>query len=200
MKKPSPKPGRATCGKPELVNSDFTTGGRNMQVISLVTQSERTNQLAADVRDGNADILTLWAAVERFASQQAGRWTRAFRESAGIEESDLMQTAFLALIEALTAWKPERGVFLLPCSISSSNQALQRLAGCEPGETKKTHSTGIVYRLIYRWTLTATVISPLRIRSLILRRRRALKRSRSGKCKMQYVRPSTNYHSMSVMP
>ena len=83
-----------------------------MQVISLVTQSERTNQLAADVRDGRADILTLWAATERFASQQAGRWTRAFRESAGIEESDLMQTAFLALIEALTAWKPERGVFL----------------------------------------------------------------------------------------
>jgi DNA-directed RNA polymerase specialized sigma subunit len=83
-----------------------------MQVISLTTQSEQTNQLAADVRDGNADILTLWAAVERFASQQAGRWTRAFHESAGIEESDLMQTAFLALIEALTAWKPERGVFL----------------------------------------------------------------------------------------
>mgnify|MGYP004538425575 CR=1 FL=1 len=42
-----------------------------MQVISLTTQSEQTNQLAADVRDGNADILTLWAAVERFASQQA---------------------------------------------------------------------------------------------------------------------------------
>lgn len=83
-----------------------------MQVVSLVTQGERTNQLAADVRDGRADILTLWAAVERFASQQAGRWTRAFRESAGIEESDLMQTAFLALIEALAAWKPERGVFL----------------------------------------------------------------------------------------
>lgn len=59
MKKPSPKPGRATCGKPELVNSDFTTGGRNMQAISLTTQSEQTNQLAADVRDGNADILTL---------------------------------------------------------------------------------------------------------------------------------------------
>ena len=33
-----------------------------MQVISLVTQSERTNQLAADVRDGKTDILTLWAA------------------------------------------------------------------------------------------------------------------------------------------
>ena len=30
-----------------------------MQVVSLVTQSERTNQLAADVRDGRADILTL---------------------------------------------------------------------------------------------------------------------------------------------
>lgn len=30
-----------------------------MQAISLTTQSEQTNQLAADVRDGNADILTL---------------------------------------------------------------------------------------------------------------------------------------------
>ena len=30
-----------------------------MQVVSLVTQSERTNQLAADVRDGKTDILTL---------------------------------------------------------------------------------------------------------------------------------------------
>ena len=83
-----------------------------MQGVSLVAQGERTNHLAADVRDGKADILTLWSAVVRFASQQAGRWTQAFRESAGIEESDLMQAAFLALIEALTAWKPERGVFL----------------------------------------------------------------------------------------
>ena len=83
-----------------------------MQAVSLVTESERTNRLATDVRSGNVDVLALWAAVERFASQQAARWARAFRERAGVEESGLMQAAFLALVEALTAWQPERGTFL----------------------------------------------------------------------------------------
>ena len=73
MKKPSPKPGRATCGKPELVNSDFTTGGADMQAKPLDAQDKRTSEIAAAVQAGKADILRLWAAVERFAWQQSLR-------------------------------------------------------------------------------------------------------------------------------
>ena len=65
--------------------------------MQVVTESERTNRLAMDAQTGNADILTLRAAVERFASQQAARWTRALGERAGVEENDLMQVAFLPL-------------------------------------------------------------------------------------------------------
>lgn len=71
MKKPSPKPGRATCGKPELVNSDFTTGGRNMQGVSPVTQfGEQANKIAASVQTGDDNILTLWQMCHRYAMQQ----------------------------------------------------------------------------------------------------------------------------------
>ena len=38
-----------------------------MQAKSLDTQDKRTSEIAAAVQAGEADILRLWAAVERFA-------------------------------------------------------------------------------------------------------------------------------------
>ena len=75
-------------------------------------RGERTSDIASAVRAGKADILSLWAAVERFAWQQAARWARAMEGRAGIEESDLLQVAFIALMDALTAWDADKGEFL----------------------------------------------------------------------------------------
>lgn len=83
-----------------------------MQVKLLATQGERTSEIAAAVQDGSADILSLWAATERFAAQQARRWCRAMEGRAGVEECDLMQAAFLALMDALATWDAGKGEFL----------------------------------------------------------------------------------------
>ena len=83
-----------------------------MQAKPLATQNERTRDIASAVQAGKADILSLWAAVERFAWQQAVRWARAMEGRAGIEESDLLQVAFIALMDTLTAWDADKGEFL----------------------------------------------------------------------------------------
>lgn len=83
-----------------------------MQVKSLAMQGEGTSEIAAAVQDGSADILSLWAAVERFAAQQVRRWCRAMEGRAGVEECDLMQAAFLALMDALATWDAGKGQFL----------------------------------------------------------------------------------------
>jgi len=70
-----------------------------MQAKALDTQDKRTSEIAAAVQSGDAGILSLWAAVERFAWQQALRWTRAMEGRAGVEESDLLQVAFIALMD-----------------------------------------------------------------------------------------------------
>ena len=76
-----------------------------MQAKPLATQGERTSEIAAAVQAGEADILRLWAAVERFAWQQTLRWVRA-------EESDLLQVAFISLMDTLPTWDVNKGEFL----------------------------------------------------------------------------------------
>ena len=83
-----------------------------MQAKPLVTQGERTSEIAEAVQAGKADILSLWAAVERFAWQQALRWARAMEGRAGVEESDLLQVAFIALMDTLPTWDVSKGEFL----------------------------------------------------------------------------------------
>ena len=75
-------------------------------------QGERTSDIASAVQAGKANILSLWAAVERFAWQQAVRWARAMEGRAGVEERDLLQVAFIALMDTLTAWDADKGEFL----------------------------------------------------------------------------------------
>lgn len=69
-----------------------------------------TNQTAAAVKSGQADELELWAAVRRFALQQARRWVYLGRGGVTIE--DLEQAAFLALLAALADWQQAEGNFL----------------------------------------------------------------------------------------
>lgn len=83
-----------------------------MQAKALDTQDKRTGEIAEAVQAGKADILRLWAAVERFAWQQALRWARAMEGRAGVEESDLLQVAFIALMDTLPTWDVNKGEFL----------------------------------------------------------------------------------------
>lgn len=76
------------------------------------SKGERTSEIAAAVQAGEADILRLWAAVERFAWQQTLRWVRAMEDRAGVEESDLLQVAFIALMDTLPTWDVNKGEFL----------------------------------------------------------------------------------------
>lgn len=83
-----------------------------MQAKPLAAQGERTSEIAAAVQAGKADILSLWAAVERFAWQQSLRWARAMEGRAGVEESDLLQVAFISLMNTLPKWDVNKGEFL----------------------------------------------------------------------------------------
>ena len=71
-----------------------------------------TDEIAAAVQAGEADILELWRAVERFAKKQALRWCRAWEGRGGVVLDDLMQASFLALLDALTSWKSDGGTFV----------------------------------------------------------------------------------------
>lgn len=102
------------------------------------SKGERTSEIAAAVQAGKADILRLWAAVERFAWQQALRWTRAMEGRAGVEESDLLQVAFIALMDTLPTWDVNKGEFLTLYGIrlkgaftEACGQRTQR-ARCDP--------------------------------------------------------------------
>lgn len=83
-----------------------------MQGKPLVVQSTQTNEIAAAVQAGNADILALWTAAERYAAKRANRWNKAFQGRYGVTLDDLMQTAFIALAKAVELWDPERGGFI----------------------------------------------------------------------------------------
>ena len=109
-----------------------------MQAKPLDTQGERTSEIAAAVQAGKADILRLWAAVERFAWQQSLRWARAMEGRAGVEESDLLQVAFIALMDTLPTWDVNKGEFLtlygikLKAAFTEACEQRTQRARCDP--------------------------------------------------------------------
>ena len=68
-----------------------------------------TNEIAAAVQTGQADVLELWDAVQRFAHDRAYRWTRAAKGRGGVVLDDLVQCAFIALLDAVQTWRPDSG-------------------------------------------------------------------------------------------
>ena len=68
-----------------------------------------TNEIAVAVQAGQADRLELWEAVRRFANDRAYRWTRAAKGRGGVVLDDLIQTSFLALLDAVQTWRPDSG-------------------------------------------------------------------------------------------
>ena len=112
MKKALPKRGERLLWWIRFVNSDFTTGGADMQAKPLATNlGEQANKIAVSVQSGDGDVLALWGMCRRYAMQQATRWLRAFESSGGVELDDLEQSAFIGLLKAVQTWKPESGAF-----------------------------------------------------------------------------------------
>ena len=70
-----------------------------------------TNEIAAAVQCGQANVLELWRMCRRYAMQQATRWHRVFERSGGVELDDLEQSAFIGRLKAVQTWKPESGAF-----------------------------------------------------------------------------------------
>lgn len=70
-------------------------------------------EVAMLAQSGNEkSVLLLWERVKYFAKKQAGRWIAAWDGIGGIVLDDLMQCAFLALLDALDSWKPTGGSFI----------------------------------------------------------------------------------------
>lgn len=67
-------------------------------------------ELAALIQAGRDDLTaTLWEQVERFIAQQANRWCYAWQGRGGATFDDLCQVGFLAMVEAVRTYDPERG-------------------------------------------------------------------------------------------
>ena len=60
----------------------------------------------------NEELLELWGQVRPFAYKQATRWAAALGEHSGVTVEDLLQSAFLALLEAAEGYDPSAGAFL----------------------------------------------------------------------------------------
>lgn len=75
--------------------------------VRLVDSSE----IAKAVQAGEADTLELWIAVRRLARKFAIRWANALDGRGGMEESDFMQVAFIAMLDAINSWDSQAGAF-----------------------------------------------------------------------------------------
>lgn len=61
---------------------------------------------------GNEELLELWGRVQPFAYKRSMRWAAALGERGGVTVEDLLQSAFLALLEAVEGYDPSAGAFL----------------------------------------------------------------------------------------
>lgn len=69
-------------------------------------------ELAQLIHDGNREgQLELWEQIKRYAMKTANRWLRAFPLRCDVELDDLMSAAYIAMCEAASTYKAERGAF-----------------------------------------------------------------------------------------
>lgn len=68
-------------------------------------------ELAIQIKNGEKDLLPLlWEQVEKFVYQQAGIRARQLGGYGGVDEQDLYQSGFLALVEAVESFDAEKGM------------------------------------------------------------------------------------------
>lgn len=70
-----------------------------------------SSEIAKAVQAGEADTFELWIAVRRLARKFAIRWANALDGRGGMEESDFMQVAFIAMLDAVNSWDSQAGAF-----------------------------------------------------------------------------------------
>lgn len=73
-------------------------------------------ELAMEIQAGRSDYTALWEQMRRFVCQQANRYFVMYCGSctrAGVELDDLIQCGFMALRDAVRAYRPESGYSLL---------------------------------------------------------------------------------------
>ena len=78
---------------------------------TITDLGRRTKEIAESVQAGESDIMTLWDSIRQFAVVEANRWARAFDQRSGVTGEDLEQVAFIALLETVERWEPDRGSF-----------------------------------------------------------------------------------------
>ena len=93
-------------------------------------------ELAVLIQAGDRDrLLELWGQVERFAYGRAIRWERALGGRAGMTVEDLLQAAFLALLNAMERWDPECGANFLTYFGTSLKGAFSVACGVRTAKT-----------------------------------------------------------------
>lgn len=73
-------------------------------------------EIAMAIRAGQASYNQLWEQVHKYIRQQAGQFSRQYSDlchGAGVEPDDLVQCGFLALYDAVQAYKPDSGHSLI---------------------------------------------------------------------------------------
>ena len=68
-----------------------------------------TDEIAAAVQAGDADILELWRAVERFVWKMARRKIASLDGKRGVDVFDLAQVGFISMLEALNRFDAAKG-------------------------------------------------------------------------------------------
>lgn len=87
-------------------------------------------ELAAAIRAGeHSQQLALWEQVRRYAWKQARRWMLALDGRGGVTAEDLIQSGFLALLDALDTFDPANGGSFLSWFSLYLKTAFQEAAG-----------------------------------------------------------------------
>lgn len=92
--------------------------------------AEQTNAIAAAVKNGEMDVLTLWAAVRGYAYRKARRWAAALEYRSGQNIEDLMQEAFLAMLRAVGLWEQYKGMGFIGVYELTLRDGFSRACGC----------------------------------------------------------------------
>lgn len=78
----------------------------------MTVEAMTNEELAIRIQSGETGYtLLLWQQVEKFVRQNANRWSYAWR-SRGISSDDLYQSGFIAMMEAVETFNPDKASFL----------------------------------------------------------------------------------------
>lgn len=70
-------------------------------------------QLAKQIQDGGEDLaLQLWEQTKRYVAKMAIRWYLHFEGGRGVEVADLIQSGYLAMLDAVRTFEDGNGSFL----------------------------------------------------------------------------------------